>query len=73
MSSYSNRDVLIKFNQRCEQQEITTCKTLLYWDKYFHKIKFFTTHADFEVDNEVDNCHVGNETNNICKHPVSNG
>ena len=79
MSSYTNHNLLIKQNQRCEQQKITSDRTSneshLYCKKHFQKNpSYFRVYADFEADSEVDNSSIGKKTTNICKqNPVFNG
>ena len=47
--------------QKCGDDNITTIKTSseshLHWKKLFHKnLLYFKVYADFEADNEKDNC-----------------
>ena len=64
---------------KCENNDITTIRTSLdsdlHWKKHFHKTPFnFWIYADFEADNEKDNCIVGIKTTNIYKqNPVLSG
>ena len=79
LGSYTSQNELIKHNQRCEQQEITSIRTsnesLLYWQKHFHKnSSYFKLYADFEAEIEIDNCSICNKTTNIYKqNPVCTG
>ena len=79
LSSYSRQNVSIKHQQGYSQQEKTSVKTSneshLYWKKYFHKKPIsLRIYADFEVDSEIDNSNIGNETIYIYKqNPVRNG
>ena len=79
LSSYSSKNVLLKYKIKCEQQEITSIKTSNgshpYWKKYFHKIPlYFRIYADFECDNQIDSSNIGNMTTNMYKqNPVCNG
>ena len=70
LSSYTSENMLIKHNQKCGEDNITTIKTSneshLYWKKHFHKNPlYFRIYADFEADNEKDNSIIGNKTTNI--------
>ena len=79
LSSYTSENMLMKHNQKCGDDNITTIKTSneshLYWKKHFHKNPlYFRIYADFEADNEKDNSIIGNKTTNIYKqNPVLNG
>ena len=79
LSSYTSENMLIKHNQKCGDNNITTIKTSneshIYWKKHFHKNPlYFRIYADFEAANEKDNSIVGNKTTNIYKqNPVLNG
>ena len=79
LSSYTSENMLMKHNQKCGDDNITTIKTSneshLHWKKHFHKNQlYFRIYADFEADNEKDDSVVGNKTVNIYKqNPVLNG
>ena len=76
LSSYTSENRLLKHEQKCEKNYITTIKTSnkshLHWEKHFHKNPLnFRIYADFEADNEKDNSIIGNKTTNIYKqNPV---
>ena len=71
--------MLMKHKENCGNDNITTIKTSnethLHWKNHFHKNPlYFRIYADFEADNEKDNCITGNKTTNIYKqNPVLNG
>ena len=71
--------MLMKHNQKCGEDNITTIRTSneshIYWKKHFHKNPlYFRIYADFEADNEKDDTCIGNKTTNIYKqNPVLNG
>ena len=71
--------MLMKHKPKCENNDITTIKTSnkshLHGEKHFHKNPlYFRIYADFEADNEKDNCIVGIKTTNVYKqNPVLNG
>ena len=79
LSSYTSENLLMKHNQKCGDNNITTIKTSneshLHWKKHFHKNPlYFRIYADFEADNEKDNSIIGDKTINIYKqNPVLNG
>ena len=79
MNSYRSQNVLIKHNQQCGEQDITSLRlsneSHVDWKKHFHKNPlYFRIYADFEADNEIDNSSIGNKTTNIYKqNPVLNG
>ena len=79
LSSYTNKNMLMKHKQKCGEDGTTTIKTSnesqIYWTKQFHKNPlYFRIYADFEADNGKGNSIVGNETTNIYKqNPVLNG
>ena len=79
MSSYTSENMLMKHNQKCGDNNITTIRTSneshLHWKKHFHKNPlYFRIYADFEADNEKDNSIIGDKTINIYKqNPVLNG
>ena len=79
MSSYTSENMLMKYKQKCGEDNITITKTSneshLHWKKHFHKNPlYFRIYADFETDNEKDNSCIGNKTTNIYKqNPVLNG
>ena len=70
--------MLMIHKPKCENYDITTIRTSpeshLHWKNHFHKNPFyFRIYPEFEGDNEIDNCIIGNETTNICKqNPVCN-
>ena len=79
LSSYTSENMLMKHNQKCGEDNITTITTSkeshLYWKKHFHKnLLYFRIYADFEADIEKDNSVIGNKSTNIYKqNPVLNG
>ena len=79
LSSYTIENMLIKHNQKCEIDNITTIEispdSHLHWKKHFHKNPlYFRIYADFEADNEKDISSIGNKPTNIYKqNPVLNG
>ena len=79
LSSYTSENMLMKHNQKCGEDNITTIRTSneshIYWKKHFHKNPlYFRIYADFEADNEKDDTCIGNKTTNIYKqNPVLNG
>ena len=79
LNSYTSENMLIRHEEKCGDDNITTIKTSneshLYWEKQFHKNPlYFRVYADFEADNEKDNSIIGIKTTNIYKqNPVLNG
>ena len=79
LSSYTSKNMLLKHEQNCGDDNITTIKTSieshLHWKKCFHKNQlYFRIYADFEADNEKDNFIIGNKTTKIYEqNPVLNG
>ena len=79
LNSYTSENMLMKHKPKCENDDTTTIKTSLeshiYWKKHFHKNPLcFRIYADFEVDNEIDSCSIGNKTtNNYKQNPVLSG
>ena len=71
--------MLIKHEQKCGDDNITTIKTSneshLQWKNLFHKNQLcFRKYADFDADNEKANSSIDNKTTIICKqNPVLNG
>ena len=60
LSSYSSPNILVKYKQRCDQQEIFVIgipnEYHVYWTKHFHKNSSnLRIYVDFEADNEIDN------------------
>ena len=76
LCSYTSENMLMLHKPKCENIDIFTIRTSneshLNWIKHFHKNPLcFRVYADFEADNEKDNCILGNETTNIYKqNPV---
>ena len=79
MNSYTSQDVLIKHKGKCGKDEICAIRTSSEsnpnWKKHFYRNPlYFRIYADFEADNEIENCRIGNKTTNIYKqNPICNG
>ena len=79
LSSYTSENMLLKQNEKRDDNNITTIKisneSNLHRKKHFHKNPLcFRIYADFEADNEKDNSVMGNKTtNNYKQNPVLNG
>ena len=79
LSSYTSENMLMKHKEKCGDDNITTNRTSneshFHWKKHFHKNPlYFRIYADFEADNEKDNCIVGYKTTNIYKqNPILKG
>ena len=79
LSSYTSENMLMKHEEKCGDDNITTIKTSneshRFWKKHFHKNPlYFRIYADFEPDNEKDNSIIGNKKTNVYKqNPVLNG
>ena len=79
LSSYTSENMIMKYKQKCGEDNITTIKTSneshLHRKKHFHKNpSYFRIYSDFEADIEKDNSIIGNKTTNIFKqNPVLNG
>ena len=79
LNSFTCENALINHKEKCGDDNICTIRTSneshLYWKKLFHKNPlYFRIFADFEADNEVNGCSLGNKTTNIYKqNPVLNG
>ena len=70
LSSYTSENMLMKHEENCGVDNITTIKTSneshLQWKKHFNKNPlYFRIYAVFEADNEKDNSIIGNKTTNI--------
>ena len=78
LNSYASQNVLIKHKQQCGEQDTTSLRlskeSHLHWKQQFHKNPFyFRIYADFEAENEIDNCSLGNKINIYKQNPVLNG
>ena len=77
--SYTSENILMIHKSKRGNYDITTIRTSsenhLHWKDHFHKnLLFLRNIADFEVDDEIDFCSIGNKTTNIYKqYPVPNG
>ena len=71
--------MIIKHKEQCDQKEITSIRTSnqchIYWKKHFqNSLFYFSIYADFDADNEIDNCRTGSKTTNFYKqNTVCNG
>ena len=70
LSSYTSEKMLLKHQQKCGEDNITTIKNSseanLHWKSHFHKNPlYFRIYADFEGDNENYNSSIGNKTSNV--------
>ena len=79
LSSYTSENMLILHKPKCENNDITTIRTLseshLHWKNFFHEnLLSFGIYAVFGADTEKGNRNLGNKTTNIYEqNPVLNG